>query len=148
MVSSWIVSRVIYFKDHIARFFYRLIRRTILPIRLQEKLKKLTCLIYLPNCIKCRNFFCYRSSNYRSNSRRHAHGKSCMQEHLHDQFCDSKHSGFHRRLNNNWQNRPYQRSSKRKLSEAYLENIYTIQPLFAQLLLLLHFLTTIVSNTL
>ena len=28
------------------------------------------------------------------NSRKHAHGISCMQEHLYEHFCDSEHSGF------------------------------------------------------
>ena len=35
-----------------------------------------------------------RWNNHRSNSRKHAHGISCMQEHLYEHFCDSEHSGF------------------------------------------------------
>ena len=60
------------------------------------------CLIYLLTCNKCRKqyvgqtvgAFRYRWNNYRSNSRKHAHGISCMQEHLYEHFCDSEHSGF------------------------------------------------------
>ena len=60
------------------------------------------CLIYLLNYKKCRkqyvgqtvDTFRYRWNNYRSNSRKHAHGISCMQEHLYEHFCDSEHSGF------------------------------------------------------
>ena len=60
------------------------------------------CLIYLLTCNKCRkqyvgqtvDTFRYRWNNYRSNSRKHAHGISCMQEHLYEHFCDSEHSGF------------------------------------------------------
>ena len=60
------------------------------------------CLIYLLTCNKCRkqylsqtvNTFRYRSNNYRSNSRKHAHGIPCMQEHLYGHFCDSEHSVF------------------------------------------------------
>ena len=48
------------------------------------------CLIYLLTCNKCRkqylsqtvDTFRYRWNNYRSNSRKHAHGISCMQEHF------------------------------------------------------------------
>ena len=61
----------------------------------------LKCLIYLLTCNKCRkqyvgqtvDTFCYRWNNYRSNSRKHAYGISCMQEHLYKHFCDSEHSG-------------------------------------------------------
>ena len=60
------------------------------------------CLIYLITCNKCRkqylgqtvDTFRYRQKNYRYNSRKHAHGISCMQEHLYEHFCDSEHSGF------------------------------------------------------
>ena len=60
------------------------------------------CLIYLLTCNKCRkqyvgqivDTFRYRWNNYRSNSRKHAHGISCMEEHLYERFCDSEHSGF------------------------------------------------------
>ena len=60
------------------------------------------CLIYLLTCNKCRkqyvdqtvDTFRYRWNNYRSNSRKEAHGISCMQEHLYEHFCDSEHSGF------------------------------------------------------
>ena len=60
------------------------------------------CLIYLRTCNKCRkqyvgqtvDDFRYRWNNYRSNSRKHAHGISYMQEHLYEHFCDSEHSGF------------------------------------------------------
>ena len=60
------------------------------------------CLIYLLTCNKCRkqyvgqtvDTFRYRWNNYRFNSRKHAHGISCMQEHLYEHFCDSEHSGF------------------------------------------------------
>ena len=59
------------------------------------------CLIYLLACNKCRkkhvrqtvNTFRCRWNNYRSNSCKHVHGKSCMQEHLYEHFCDSEHSG-------------------------------------------------------
>ena len=58
------------------------------------------CLIYLLTCNKCRkqyvgqtvDTFRYRWNNYRSNSRKHAHGISCMQEHLYEHFCDSEHN--------------------------------------------------------
>ena len=62
------------------------------------------CLIYLLTCNKCRkqsvnigqtvDTFRYRRNNYRSSSRKHAHGISCMQEHLYEHFCDGEHSGF------------------------------------------------------
>ena len=60
------------------------------------------CFIYLLTSNKCRkqyvgqtvDTFCYRWNNYRPNSRKHAHGIPCMQEHLYKNFCDSEHSGF------------------------------------------------------
>ena len=60
------------------------------------------CLVYLLTCNKCRkqylvqtvDTFCYKWNNYISNSRKHAHDISCMQEHLHEHFCDSEHGGF------------------------------------------------------
>ena len=60
------------------------------------------CLIYLFICTICRkqcagqtvDTFPYRCNNYRSNSCKHAHGISCMEEHLSERFCDSEHSGF------------------------------------------------------
>ena len=60
------------------------------------------CLIYRLTCNKCRkqyvgqtvDTFRYRWNNYRSNSRKHALGISCMQEHLCEHFCDSEHSDF------------------------------------------------------
>ena len=60
------------------------------------------CLIYLLTCNKCRkqyatltvDTFRYRWNNYRFNSSKHAHGISCMQEHLYEHFCYSEHSGF------------------------------------------------------
>ena len=60
------------------------------------------CLIYLLTCNECRkqyvgqtvDAFRCRWNNYRSNSHKHAHGISCMQEHLCEHFCDSEHSGF------------------------------------------------------
>ena len=59
-------------------------------------------LIYLPTCNKSRKQYVgqtvvtirYRWNNYRSNSRKHANGISCMQEHIYEYFSDSKHSGF------------------------------------------------------
>ena len=60
------------------------------------------CLMYFLTCNKCRkqyvsqtvdNFLC-RWNNYRSNSRKHGHDISCMQEHLYEHCCDSKHNGF------------------------------------------------------
>ena len=50
------------------------------------------CLIYLLTCNKCRKQFVgqtvdtfrYRWNNYRSNSRKHAHGISCTKEHLYE----------------------------------------------------------------
>ena len=52
------------------------------------------CLIYLLTCNKCRkqyvgqtvDTFGYSWNNYRSNSRKHAHGISSMQEHLYEHF--------------------------------------------------------------
>ena len=97
-------------KDHVVRFVHVLLRRTILPLRLQEKLRKINhnfdcmekCFIYLLICNKYRkqyvdqtvDTFRYRWNNYRSNSRKHAYGISCMQERLYEHFCDSEHSGF------------------------------------------------------
>ena len=60
------------------------------------------CLIYLLTCSKCRkqyigqtvDTFRYSWNNYRSNSCKHAHGISCMQEHLNEHFHNSEHSGF------------------------------------------------------
>ena len=60
------------------------------------------CLIYLFICNICRkqcagqtvDTFDYRCNNYRSNSRTHAQGISCMQKHHYEHFCDSEHSGF------------------------------------------------------
>ena len=36
----------------------------------------------------------YSWNNYRSNSGKHSHRISCMQEHLYEYVCDSEHSGF------------------------------------------------------
>ena len=60
------------------------------------------CLIYHLACNKCRkqyvgqtvDTFRCRWNNYRSNSRKNAHGISCMQEHLYEHICDSKRSSF------------------------------------------------------
>ena len=60
------------------------------------------CLIYLLTCDKCRkqyvgqtvDIFRYRGNNYRSNSCKHEHGISYMQEYLYEHLCDSENSGF------------------------------------------------------
>ena len=85
-------------------------KRTVLPIRLQEKLTKLIkdltalkkasfislLVTNVANNMLTRQLkiFCYRWDNYRSNSCNHAQGMSWMQELLYKHFCDSEHSGF------------------------------------------------------
>ena len=44
--------------------------------------------------------FCYRWNNYRSNTCKHAHGISCMQEHLYEHFCGSELSSFFNDVSN------------------------------------------------
>ena len=53
--------------------------------------------------------FRYRWNNHRFNSRKHAHGISCMQEQLYEHFCDGEHWFSQWRLNKiYWQDWPYQ----------------------------------------
>ena len=59
-------------------------------------------LVNLLTCNKCRkqyvgqtaDTFCFRWNNYRSNSRKYAHGISCMQKHPYKHFCDGELCGF------------------------------------------------------
>ena len=118
-ISSYLVRAMLYpveksvgsfnCKSPGCRFVHMLMRWTVLPVRLQEKLTKFIIalpawrnLLYLLTCNECRkqdarhtvDTFCYRWNNYRSNSREHMHCISYMQEHLCEHFRDSGHSGF------------------------------------------------------
>ena len=118
-ISSYLVRATLYpveksvgsfdCKSPGCRFVHMLTRRTVLPVRLQEKLTKLIIalparrnLLYLLTCNECRkqdarhtvDTFCYWRNNYRSNSREHTNGISYMQEHLCEHFHDSGHRGF------------------------------------------------------
>ena len=82
----------------------------VLPVRLQEKLTNLIInlttwrnawfiSLLVTNVenniwVKQLTLLATGGKNYRYNSRKHAHGISCMQEHLYEHFCDSEHSGF------------------------------------------------------
>ena len=77
----------------------KIIHDNLYLLHMNEELKHL---LTPGPCNKCRkqyvghtvDTFRYRWNNYRSNSCKHVHGISCMQEHLHEHFCDSEHSGF------------------------------------------------------
>ena len=61
-----------------------------------------TCLVYLSTCNKCKmqyvgqtnDQFRSRWNNYKSDSRKHGQGATCMQQHLFNHFCTSGHCGF------------------------------------------------------
>ena len=60
------------------------------------------CLVYLLAYNKCKmqyvgqttDQFRSRWNNYKSDSRKHSHGATCMQQHLFNHFCTSGHCGF------------------------------------------------------
>ena len=60
------------------------------------------CLVYLLTCNKCKmqyvgqtiDQFRSRWNNYKSDSRKHVQGATCMQQHLFNHFCTSGHCGF------------------------------------------------------
>ena len=60
------------------------------------------CLFYLLTCNKCKmqyvgqtiDQFRSRWNNYKSDSKKHGQGATCMQQHLFNHFCTSGHCGF------------------------------------------------------
>ena len=60
------------------------------------------CLVYLLTCNKCKmqcigqtiDQFRPRWNNYKSESRKHIQGATCMQQHLFNHFCNSGHYGY------------------------------------------------------
>ena len=75
-------------------------------IRKFKKNRKLNCddnfLIYFLTCKCCgkqylgktTDEFCHRWYSYKSNDRKNARNKACMQEHSFEQFKSEAHSGF------------------------------------------------------